>query len=209
MSSGAVAGAPGAGNDQVAGGDRLQPGGAGGRGQAFLAFRSLVDEDTQVDTAGVGRRAERDAVRVHMLGAGCTHAEVADELQRRFGFRPREALRHAHGWTQNEVAARFIHVAARATGRRPISAPAVGEAGTRIGEYERWPVGGRQPSLYVLVVLAQVYATTVHQLLDAQDWQALPVRDRIVATAITSATAAATTSEPGVGEDSYSSWRKR
>lgn len=142
-----------------------------------------------------------------MLGAGCTPAEVADELQRQFRFRPREALRHAHGWTQNEVAARFAHVAARAAGRRPMRAPAVTEeAGTRIGEYERWPAGGRQPSVYVLVVLAQVYATTVHRLLDAQDWQALPVRDRIVATSLTGATAAAT-SDPGVGEDSYSSWR--
>lgn len=73
-----------------------------------------------------------------MLGAGCTHEEVADELQRRFRFRLREALRHAHGWTQNEVAARFTHVAARAAGRRPTRALAVTEkAGTHIGEYER------------------------------------------------------------------------
>jgi transcriptional regulator with XRE-family HTH domain len=120
-----------------------------------------------------------------MLAAGCTHEAVAAELQRRFRLRPREALRHAHGWSVTETAQRFAHVAARTAGRRAGSPTVATEVGIHLEDYERWPTGGRQPSLYVLIVLAKVYGTTVHRLLDAEDWRALPPRDRVVATAMT------------------------
>ncbi|HST64728.1 MAG TPA: hypothetical protein VLM05_06035 [Mycobacteriales bacterium] len=105
---------------------------------------------------------------------------MAAEMRRRWRFRPRESYRHAHGWSQDEVAARFTEVAARlAPGTR--SAPMVG---TRIGEYERWPQGGRRPSPYVLTVLAEVYGTEVRKLLDDADDRAMPEQDRAVLAAL-------------------------
>jgi hypothetical protein len=102
-----------------------------------------------------GSKADRVALRQQLLDVDCTLDEVAAEMRRRWRFRPRESYRHANGWSQDEVAARFTEVAARlAPGTR--SAPMVG---TRIGEYERWPQGGRRPSPYVLTVLAEVYGT--------------------------------------------------
>jgi transcriptional regulator with XRE-family HTH domain len=114
-----------------------------------------------------------------MIAAGSDVDEVAGELRRRWGFRPREAYRHARGWSQNEVAARFTAVATGLVGVR--SAPMVA---ARIGEYERWPTGGRRPSPYVLTVLAEVYTGLV-RLLDAADLRAMPDRDRAVLTALT------------------------
>src|SRR5918993_12330 len=108
-----------------------------------------------------GSKADRAALRQQLLDAGGSVDEVAAEMRRRWRFRPRESYRHAHGWSQDEVAGRFTGVAARlAPGTR--SAPMVG---TRIGEYERWPLGGRRPSPYVLTVLAEVYGTDPARLL--------------------------------------------
>jgi hypothetical protein len=56
--------------------------------------------------------------------------------------------------------------------------------GTRIGEYERWPQGGRRPSPYVLTVLAEVYGTEVRALLDQADDRAMPEQDRAVLAAL-------------------------
>ncbi|HYT09462.1 MAG TPA: hypothetical protein VEL73_02250, partial [Mycobacteriales bacterium] len=63
-----------------------------------------------------GSKAERTALRQHLLDAGRTVDEVAAEMRRRWSFRPREAYRHAHGWSQDEVAARFTEIAARLGG---------------------------------------------------------------------------------------------
>lgn len=52
--------------------------------------------------------------------------------------------------------------------------------GTRIGEHERWPYGGRQPSLYVLMVLAATYGAEVDDLVDDADLQAMPGQDLAV-----------------------------
>jgi transcriptional regulator with XRE-family HTH domain/tetratricopeptide (TPR) repeat protein len=135
-----------------------------------------------------GSKADRGALRQQMLHKGCTLDQVAAEMRRRWRFRPRESFRHAHGWSQDEVAARFTEVAARlAPGTR--SAPMVG---TRIGEYERWPQGGRRPSPYVLTVLAEVYGTEVRRLLDDADDAAMPEQDRAVLAALSTPPAAAT-----------------
>lgn len=128
-----------------------------------------------------GSKADRTALRQRMLDAGGTLDDVATEMGKRWRFRPREAYRHAHGWSQDEAAARFSEVAARlAPGAR--SAPMVG---TRIGEYERWPVAGRRPSPYVLTVLAEVYGTDLARLLDGTDMEAMPEQDRAVLAALT------------------------
>jgi transcriptional regulator with XRE-family HTH domain len=135
-----------------------------------------------------GSKADRGALRQQMLDQGCTLNDVAVEMRRRWRFRPRESYRHANGWSQDEVAARFTEVAARlAPGTR--SAPMVG---TRIGEYERWPQGGRRPSPYVLTVLAEVYGTEVRRLLDDADDRAMPEQDRTVLAALSARPATTT-----------------
>jgi transcriptional regulator with XRE-family HTH domain len=134
-----------------------------------------------------GSKADRVALRQQLLDAGSTVDEVAAEMRRRWRFRPRESYRHANGWSQDEVAARFTEVAARlAPGTR--SAPMVG---TRIGECERWPQGGRRPSPYVLTVLAEVYGTEVRHLLDQADDRAMPEQDRAVLAALSMSSAVA------------------
>lgn len=134
-----------------------------------------------------------------MLVGGCSLELIATEMERRWGFRPREAYRHAHGWSQDEVAARFTEVAERLGGDRPSdgrpATPSAPMIGTRIGEYERWPNGGRRPSPYVLTVLATVLGTTVERLLDYEDHRKMPDQERTVLAAVR---AAATPSVPAV-----------
>jgi transcriptional regulator with XRE-family HTH domain len=129
-----------------------------------------------------GAKADRVALRQQLLDAGGSLDDVAAEMRRRWRFRARESYRHANGWSQDEAAARFTEVAARLSpGAR--SAPMVG---TRIGEYERWPQGGRRPSPYVLTVLAEVYGTGVRHLVDDVDQASLPEQDRAVLAALSS-----------------------
>jgi hypothetical protein len=104
-----------------------------------------------------------------MIGLGADVETIAEEMQRRFGFRPREAFRHAHGWSQEEAADHCN----RATGDARASFN-----GTRISEYERWPFTGRRPTLPVLTVLARAYGTVPRRLVDYHDLGAMPVRDR-------------------------------
>jgi len=129
-----------------------------------------------------GAKADRVALCQQLLVAGRTLDDVAAEMRRRWRFRPRESYRHAHGWSQDEVAARFTEVAARLAPRGR-STPMVG---TRIGEFERWPNGGRRPSPYVLTVLAEVYGTDLARLLDDADTEAMPEQERAVLAALTS-----------------------
>jgi transcriptional regulator with XRE-family HTH domain len=127
-----------------------------------------------------GSKADRSALRKQVLDSGGAVQDVAAEMHRRWGLRPRPAYRHAYGWTQGEVAARFIEVAARYAPDSRL-APM---AGARIGEYERWPRGGRRPSPYVLAVLAEVYGTGIDALLDEADNGAMPEQDRVVVAAL-------------------------
>ena len=53
--------------------------------------------------AKAGSKAERDALRQEMLVGGCSLELIATEMERRWGFRPREAYRHAHGWSQDAM----------------------------------------------------------------------------------------------------------
>jgi transcriptional regulator with XRE-family HTH domain len=119
-----------------------------------------------------------------MLDTGASMDDIAAEMRRRWGFRPREAYRHAHGWSQDEVAVRFAGIAGRLGSGPAAERPPVTMVGTRIGEYERWPHGGRRPSPYVLTVLAEVYGTVLDALLDAADLAELPEQDRTVLAAV-------------------------
>src|SRR5690348_17141459 len=107
-----------------------------------------------------GSKAERDALRREMQALGAGFESVADEMQRRFGFRPREAFRHAHGWSQEEAAERCNVATGDDT---------AGLNGTRISEYERWPFSGRRPTLAVLTTLAKAYGTEPQRLTDHAD----------------------------------------
>ena len=152
----------------------------------FVSERSMTARNTlYVAPRGVktGSRSERSALRRRMLSSGGTLDDVVAEMRRRWGFRPRVAYRHAYGWSQEEVAVRFREVAGQLS-REPASTPMPAIVGARIGEYERWPQGGRRPSPYVLAVLGEVYGTTVGQLLDAADRDAMPAPDRAVVAAL-------------------------
>jgi transcriptional regulator with XRE-family HTH domain len=135
-------------------------------------------------------KAERDQLRSEMMRMGCTPDAVARQIGRCWQVRPREAYRHALGWSQDEVARRFSEVVAGMEAARTHFGPGVPAAaaaaisGSRIGEYERWPQGGRRPSPYVLAVLSKVYGTAVGQLLDAADHRAMPAPERAVLAAL-------------------------
>lgn len=123
-----------------------------------------------------GFKAELEDLRERMRGLGLRHEQIAGEIARRYRVRPREAHRLAHGWTLGQAAAGFNARAAE-LGTDPDGL--AGLAGNRLCEYEKWPHSERRPSVYVLVVLAQVYQTGVLSLLDLADHEHLPPRDRL------------------------------
>lgn len=123
-----------------------------------------------------GFKAELDDLRERMRGLDLGHEQIAGEIARRYRVRPREAHRLAHGWTLGQAAARFNARAAE-LGTDPDGL--AGMAGNRLCEYEKWPHSERRPSVYVLVMLAQVYQTGVLSLLDLADHEHLPPRDRL------------------------------
>jgi transcriptional regulator with XRE-family HTH domain len=50
--------------------------------------------------------------------------------------------------------------------------------GSRICEYEKWPMGGVRPSVRALKILAAIYETTWDRLVDIHDLEAMSARDR-------------------------------
>jgi transcriptional regulator with XRE-family HTH domain len=117
-------------------------------------------------------KKQRDALRERMLGAGRTRQAIAEEMSRRWGYRPRLAWRYAHGWSQ-ETAADMFNQRHDDSGRAPMS-------GTRVGAYERWPGSGERPGLRLLRGLAEVYGTTLDHLVDEHDLAHLPEPDRLL-----------------------------
>ncbi|MEV8393646.1 MULTISPECIES: helix-turn-helix transcriptional regulator [unclassified Streptomyces] len=125
-----------------------------------------------------------------MSSAGCRTAEIAVEMRVRFRVRPREAWRHALGWTLQGTAERIsLH-----------PGPAVAADASLVGKWEKWPgPSSRRPTLHVLVVLAAVYGCDVEDILDIEDRLALPDSDlRILRNRVPekAATAALTVPEP-------------
>ncbi|MGW1563985.1 XRE family transcriptional regulator [Streptomyces sp. NPDC002144] len=119
-----------------------------------------------------GSKADRDALRQGMSAAGCTLADTAVEMRARFRMRPREAWRHAHGWTLQETADRIT----QASGRHP--GECVAADASLVGKWEKWPgPSSRRPSLAVLFAMAEAFACRVEDLLDWQDRQALSEAD--------------------------------
>ncbi|MFG1755364.1 hypothetical protein [Streptosporangium sandarakinum] len=122
-----------------------------------------------------GAKAEREALRERMQHAGCSRAEIAVEMRARWRMRPREAWRHAHGWTLQQVADRVDAAAAA----RPGSALACDAS--LVGKWERWPDrAGRRPTLRALTLLADVYGCAVEDLLDLEDRQEFPPEELLL-----------------------------
>jgi transcriptional regulator with XRE-family HTH domain len=83
------------------------------------------------------------------------------------------------GWSLEKAAGQFNDRACRegadAEGRASLT-------GSRLSEFEHWPQTACKPSVYVLVMLAEVYQTDVLCLLDFADHESLPQRDLMVLT---------------------------
>ena len=128
-------------------------------------------------------RAEQRALREEMRGLGMSRRQVARELARRHGLRPRAAWRHAHGWSLTEAAKQINAYAAR-TGLDADGAT-VAMTAAHLCEHENWPghaasPSGRRPTPYFLSLLAAVYGCTVHDLLDVADYRHMPPADRLI-----------------------------
>lgn len=106
--------------------------------------------------------------------------QIAGEFAVRWGFRPRQAWRHARGMTQDEVAAEYNAL---------IGDPRAPMSGKRISDFEAWPVGGVKPTLHTLSVLAQLYGTQPYRLVDFADYEAMNRTERVALRALDHSTA--------------------
>ncbi|MCA1673452.1 MAG: hypothetical protein LC799_15060, partial [Actinobacteria bacterium] len=121
--------------------------------------------------AGTSTKAQCDQLRARMRGYGCTVAQIAAEMSRRFGLRPRVAWRYALGWQQWKVAQEYN-----------TAHPGSKLLDNRVSECENWPHGGSRPSLHYLANLAVTYGhgCTPAQLVDADDLDKLTPAERIL-----------------------------
>jgi tetratricopeptide (TPR) repeat protein len=133
--------------------------------------------------AKTSQRAEQRVLRDKMRALGMSRRQVAVELSRRYGLRPRAAWRQAYGWSLTEAAEQISAYAARA-GLGP-DGTTVTMTGPHLCEYENWPGerkerSGRRPTPYLLSLLARVYGCAVHDLLDVADYEQMPPADRLI-----------------------------
>nr|WP_256789618.1 hypothetical protein [Frankia sp. AvcI1] len=124
-------------------------------------------------------RVEQAELRARMRTAGMSHDEIAVEFARRYQLRPRTAYRVAHGWTQTQ-AANHINAHAARTGLDPSGAATM--TGPRLSELENWPLPNnrRRPTPQILALLAEVYDTSIHNLIDLDDREHLPPADNLL-----------------------------
>ncbi len=119
-----------------------------------------------------GSKAYRDHQRERLVRLGVNGRQLVEQVVAdlmRCGRRPREVWRLACELTQGEVATRFDQIRGD---------PDIRMRGSRICEYEKWPVGGVRPSVRTLRILAAIYKTTWDQLVDIDDLETMPARDR-------------------------------
>ncbi|MFF3697242.1 helix-turn-helix transcriptional regulator [Streptomyces sp. NPDC002221] len=115
-----------------------------------------------------GNKTDRDALRLSMTTAGCAPGEIAAEMRARFRMRPREAWRHALGWTLQETAERIS----------VLPGYSIAADASLVGKWEKWPgPSSRRPSVSVLFATAVAMGCTAQDLLDLEDYQALPEQD--------------------------------
>jgi len=96
--------------------------------------------------------------------------DIAAELARRYGQRPRRAYRIARGLTPHGAVQRFNDYVAGTEAQ-----PAAGLTVAELEGYESTADGGSLPSLATLTLLAQVYETDVRNLVDFDDRVRLPL----------------------------------
>jgi hypothetical protein len=128
-------------------------------------------------------RGEQRALREQMRALGMSHRQIAVEFARRYRLRPRAAWRHAYGWSLKDAAERISDYAARAGLDQ--DGATVAMTAPHLSEYENWPgpgavPAGRRPTPYLLSLLASVYESSVHDLLDLADYEHMPPADRFV-----------------------------
>jgi hypothetical protein len=114
-------------------------------------------------------RAEQRRLREQMRGSGMSYAEIAAEVARRYQFRPRKAWRVAWGWTLEEAAGRYNALRAKGAEEAVTSL-----TGSRLSEWENWPLNARKPSFVSLCLLAEIYHCPVLDLIDFRDREHLP-----------------------------------
>jgi hypothetical protein len=124
------------------------------------------------------QRVEQDELRARMRAVGMSHDEIAVEFARRYKLRPRAAHRVAHGWTQQQATNHINTHAAGAgldpDGTAPMTPP-------KLCEMENWPLPlRRRPTPQILALLAEVYGTSIHNLLDLDDREHLPPADLLL-----------------------------
>src|SRR5260370_6689865 len=127
-------------------------------------------------------RAEQRALREKMRELGMSRRQIAIEFARRYRLRPRAAWRNAYGWSLTEAAEQISTYAARAG---LDSGATVAMTAAHLCEHENWPgeghePAGRRPTPYLLSLLAAAYGLTVHDLLDAADYEHMPAADRLI-----------------------------
>ena len=117
--------------------------------RAQTAAKGAVDEGGAGPgvSAAAGRKgfkAGLDDLRERMRRLGLGYDEIAAEMARRHRLRPRESYQLAWGWTLGHAAERFNALAAQ-EGTDPQAL--AGMTGPHLCEHERWPDGGRKPSV--------------------------------------------------------------
>lgn len=123
----------------------------------------------------IGSRPDVDGVRLRLQSWGAPRDVIAAEISRRYGYRPRQAFRLAHGWNQAEAAERYNQLVQT---RGPAHAGRDTMSPSRVSEYERWPGSTRKPSVYALAAFAELYGIRITCLLDAADLEQLSPTER-------------------------------
>jgi len=115
-------------------------------------------------------KAQLDALRTRMDSRGLQPQQIKDEMMRRYGFRTRQAWRHAYGWSLVQMAQKYNALHDR-TGRAPMR-------DVRLSHYERWPNASERPTVPTLQAIAAVFGTPLAQVVDDEDLTHMPEQDR-------------------------------
>lgn len=123
-------------------------------------------------------RVEQDELRARMHAVDMSHDKIAVEFARRYTYRPRTAHRAAHGWTQQQAA---NHINAHTAGTGLDLQGSASMTAPRLSELENWPLpNNRRPTPQLLALLAEVYDTSIHNLIDLDDREHLPPTDLLL-----------------------------
>ncbi|MGC4942225.1 hypothetical protein [Kribbella sp. DT2] len=123
-----------------------------------------------------GDKASRSALRRQLHDQGCGVDEVAAEFRQRWAYSTLASYRYAVEMSQADVARRYNEAA---------DDPRASADSSLISKLEQWPgQGGKAPTIYNLVLLAQAYDVAPHQLVSPADVSQLPSRDRIALAAM-------------------------